>query len=223
MFAALLLHFLLLFEPPPSMMDGPGKKPSAPTKDDPSVRVEEYREKLLALLEKDQQVRLEAEAYFRNVKPGSLLSPADKLMLEKQARASRENIAELKKLMAKWGFPGYRKVGADATAAAINLVQHADKDVAFMKQFLAGLKKAEETRDARKSDVAELTDRVLMAEGKKQLYGTMISVKGSKIAPVAVEDPKNLDKRRAQMGLPPMEEYLERIKARYGPGDKGGG
>ncbi len=213
---------MLALEPPKSMKDDSASKPSMPVKDDPSVRVQEYREKLMDLFERDQEVRREGEAFFRNTKPGTPIGPAERAVLDKQAKASRDHIAELKKLMAKWGFPGYRKVGGDATAAAINLTQHA-KDTGFMNNFLAGLKKAQETGDASKADVAELTDRVLIAEGKKQRYGTMVSVQGKKIAPTAVEDPKNLDKRRAEMGLPPMEDYLERIKERYGQGGKGGG
>jgi hypothetical protein len=56
-----------------------------------------------------------------------------------------------------------------------------------------------------------LSDRVLNAEGKKQLYGTMIFVKpDGTFAPNPIEDEANVDKRRAELGLQPLAEYIRR-------------
>ena len=58
--------------------------------------------------------------------------------------------------------------------------------------------------------IALLTDRVRLAEHRKQLYGSQLegdcSV-GYKLRPV--EDEANLDARRARLDLPPMADYLQ--------------
>jgi hypothetical protein len=61
------------------------------------------------------------------------------------------------------------------------------------------------------SQVALTVDRVLMNDGKKQLYGSQFKFTGSGMEVVPIEDPEHLDERRAQMGLGPFEEYRAQI------------
>ena len=63
--------------------------------------------------------------------------------------------------------------------------------------------------------IAQLTDTVLVAEKKKQLYGTSLRLKGGMFEPYPIEDEANLDKRRAQMGLPPLGDYVEQAQQQY--------
>jgi hypothetical protein len=219
-----LLLLLGCLGEPPSMKDGKKDdgKPGVGVYD-PGERIQEYRERILALFEKDQDSRYEGQQAFQNVPPGTPIGPVERAALDKMARASKAHVAELRKLMAKHGFPGFKRVGRDAASAAVLIVTNADKDLAFQKKFLEEMKKAADANDADRGDCAMLVDRVLVAEGKRQRYGTMISVKGDKVTPMPVEDPKNLDRRRAEVGLPPMEEYLETVKSRYGKGGRGGG
>jgi hypothetical protein len=58
--------------------------------------------------------------------------------------------------------------------------------------------------------LASLTDRVLLAEGKKQLYGMMFDTKDGTLVPKPIEDEANVDKRRAELGMQPLAEYLRR-------------
>jgi hypothetical protein len=61
------------------------------------------------------------------------------------------------------------------------------------------------------SQLADLTDRVLIGEGKKQLYGTMMRVaEDGKFVPEPIEDEANVDKRRAALGLQPLAENIRR-------------
>ena len=47
-----------------------------------------------------------------------------------------------------------------------------------------------------------------MNEGREQVFGTQIAeVKDGNGVPCPVEDPANLDARRAGVDLPPFEEY----------------
>jgi hypothetical protein len=68
---------------------------------------------------------------------------------------------------------------------------------------MAKLPKAEVSQ----TDLAYLTDRVLLVEGKKQIYGTQFNFSDGKWEPRPLEDPTSVDKRRAEVGLQPLAEY----------------
>jgi len=67
-----------------------------------------------------------------------------------------------------------------------------------------------------KSDYAMLNDRVLMEEGKPQVYGTQIKMAATfdgedmamQLYLWPVENPDALDSLRRSVGLSPIEEYL---------------
>jgi hypothetical protein len=57
--------------------------------------------------------------------------------------------------------------------------------------------------------VAMLEDRLRIAAGRKQLYGTqLVRSPGGKLEPAPLEDPKHVDLRRDAAGLPPIAESL---------------
>ena len=50
----------------------------------------------------------------------------------------------------------------------------------------------------------------------KQLYGTQFTVVDGQWKPRPLEDEANVDKRRAEAGLPPLAEYRKLIEQEYG-------
>lgn len=60
-------------------------------------------------------------------------------------------------------------------------------------------------------DVALLEDRLALRQGKKQIYGSQVSLdnQSGKYYVENLQDPENVDKRRAAVGLPPLAEYLK--------------
>ena len=76
---------------------------------------------------------------------------------------------------------------------------------------MAKLPKGEVLQD----NFAYLTDRVLLAEGKKQLYGTQFIQIDGKLQPRPLEDEANVDKLRATVGLPSLAEYLKQAEEAY--------
>jgi hypothetical protein len=69
----------------------------------------------------------------------------------------------------------------------------------------------------RGQDFALLQDRVLVKEGQPQIYGTQFKIKGNDLIPDPIEDEPNVDRRRADVGLPSLAEYLEFAKRMYFP------
>jgi len=110
------------------------------------------------------------------------------------------------------GWPTYSAVGIDAGDAAWLMVQHADADPSFQRLCL-DLMSALPADEMSQSSLAMLTDRVLLAEGRGQIYGTQFIVKDGQWVPRDLQDPDNVDARREEIGLPPLAEYKEMLEA----------
>jgi len=58
--------------------------------------------------------------------------------------------------------------------------------------------------EAIKPDVAVLDDRVHVASGRKQIYGTQLVMANGRLVPIAIEDSAHVDLRREGANLPPL-------------------
>ncbi|WP_426733077.1 DUF6624 domain-containing protein [Myxococcus faecalis] len=161
------------------------------------------RDELLSRMEVDQQVRM-------TLMKSNFQDEAAKKKLEE---VDASNTAWLKDVIVKKGWPGQALVGKKASFAAWLLVQHADKDVAFQEQVLPLLEAAVARGEGSKQNLAYLTDRVLVNTGKPQRYGTQMEEVNGQMEPKNLEDPANVDARRAAVGLGTMEEYKASFEA----------
>lgn len=126
----------------------------------------------------------------------------------------RRNQLWLEQLVDLTGWPIKDRVGIDGAHAAWLLVQHSDGDPAFQRQCLDLMKQAEVGQVAA-VDIAYLEDRVRVAEGVPQRFGTQAALVGGEWLIKDLEDPEHVDERRAELGLPPLNEYLEVIRKMY--------
>ncbi len=81
--------------------------------------------------------------------------------------------------------------------------------VAFQRKCLTLMNAELDRKEVFPGNVAYLTERVLVNEGRLQLYGTQFeSIRGGfRMRPVL--EPEHLDQRRAKMGLSSMKKYRE--------------
>lgn len=163
-------------------------------------------EELKSMYDKDQAVRWEV------IHSGKLDSEEGIRMMEE---IDRENLPRLKAILDEYGWPGIKLVGETGTDQMWLLVQHSDQDVEFQKRALVLLKGAVDKNDAPKKHFAYLTDRVLVNEGKKQLYGTQVEIVDGEVIFQPIQDPDLLDQRREEMELGPIAEYLTMLKEMY--------
>lgn len=77
------------------------------------------------------------------------------------------------------------------------------------------LEAAVEAGEAEAKDLAYLFDRVRVAEGQPQRYGTQFTITNGQLEPAPLEDPANVDERRASVGLMPLAEYVELTRKMY--------
>ena len=125
----------------------------------------------------------------------------------------------MKEIVKKHGWPKPELVGPDGVQAAFLIVQHAEHE--FQKEMLPHVKKAFQDGAIPGQSYALLLDRVLVGDGKPQVYGTQAkSIQewdGETPTLQPIEDEANVDKRRAEVGLSPLAEYRELLKQVYFP------
>lgn len=122
------------------------------------------------------------------------------------------NTAFMKRVIAEHGWPGFDLAGEDGAHAAWLLVQHADRDPAFQQQCLPLLQDAVASGQASPADAAYLIDRVRVAEGRPQVYGTQYRQSAAGGEPHPIEDPERLDQLRAEVGLGPHADYDRQVR-----------
>jgi hypothetical protein len=169
------------------------------------------RSELLRMEEEDQLVREAMTPYFQKgaAPPDSLWKPA--------LQVDSLNQARLKTIIAEHGWPEISMVGEDGASAAFLIAQHAPSDM--LLEILPLLTAAAERGEADKKDAALMIDRALMYQGKPQIYGTQLrrSETTGNLELWPIEDEANVDKRRAEIGLQPLGEYLDFFGIHYTP------
>lgn len=139
----------------------------------------------------------------------------DTNMSQWDGSVDEQNTAYLETLIAASGWPTISAVGSEASQAAWLLVQHADHYPDFQINCLE-LMKALPSSEVKPSNIAYLEDRIRVARGEPQLYGTQFYKEGDHFEPRPIEDEAKLDKRRETMGLETFEAYKQRMIDTYG-------
>lgn len=146
------------------------------------------------------------------------MADEDQRLRTKMASVPRElvsvdtrNTQRLREIIEEIGWPTRSKVGAAAEHMAWLLVQHADRDVAFQRRCLS-LMERESADEVCPTHLAYLEDRILVAEGRPQRYGTQLTMTDQGLDAKALEDPDNVDERRQRVGLEPIADYVRRAR-----------
>ncbi len=124
------------------------------------------------------------------------------------------NVILVTKIIDEFGWLSSDQIGNDANEALFLVIQHANLQT--QEKYLPAMRQAVKDKKARGSSLALLEDRVLMRNGKKQLYGSQIQPNGRggyEIYPI--EDEKNVNIRRAEVGLGKLEDYVRMWDIKY--------
>lgn len=132
---------------------------------------------------------------------------------EKVQELDREYSEFLSHLLRESDWPRISEVGPDGAKAAWLLAQHADHNRDLQKAVLQVLTEYLPEGEANSQDVALLHDRIAVAEGRSQRYGTQgRCVEDEGWQPNEIENPQKVDLLRKEMGLPPLDSYSERMQ-----------
>jgi len=124
------------------------------------------------------------------------------------------NLVQVESLIARYGWMGRSFVGDKANSALFLVIQHADLETQL--KYVDLLQHSVEAGESKASNLALMQDRILMRQGKNQLYGSQVvySKTGEQMF-YPIEDEKNVNIRRAKMGLQPLEEYAKLFGITY--------
>lgn len=118
------------------------------------------------------------------------------------------NLIEIKKILDTKGWLGKNVIGRKGNSTLFLVIQHSDIETQL--EYLPMMREAVKNRNARPSSLALLEDRVALRQGKRQIYGSQIhsdkETKEKYVAPLI--DPENVDKRRAEVGLGKLADYV---------------
>ncbi len=175
----------------------------------------ELARELGAMLARDQGVR----ARVASLDP-HLGLPFPEPFLDEWREADETNTRRLREIIAEHGWPGISLVGPQGALAAFLIVQHADLET--QQELLPLLEAAGERGEVTRSQLVYLVDRVRLRTGRPQVYGTQVTLdaQGRYVAET-LEDPEGVDARRAQVGLPPLQQYLDMMSSRSTPPTQG--
>lgn len=170
----------------------------------------EIANRLKALNRLDQDLRKTLGA-TRN-KYGNKSPEMDSLWV-KINRLDSLNLLEIKQLLATYGWLGPKQVGNRGNTTLWLVIQHAD--LATQELYLPMMQAAADVGKASCGNLAYLEDRILVGKKQKQWYASQLYTPygSEKSFYFPVEDPDNLNARRASMGLPAFSEaVIEEIK-----------
>lgn len=118
------------------------------------------------------------------------------------------NLIQIKSILNTYGWLGTDEIGEEGNSVLFLVIQHSNLETQV--EYLPMMRDAVKKGKAKARSLALLEDRILLGQGKKQIYGSQIGVVTETqeyyLAPL--EDPDNVDKRRAEVGLGTLAQYL---------------
>ncbi len=129
----------------------------------------------------------------------------------KYAKEDHRNQELVISIIEKCGMPTLKEVNQRQMDAIWLGLQHSTAEI--RKKYFPYVEKAVKNGDLSKQQYALMKDRMLMDEGKPQIYGSQIE--NGKL--YELENPAKVNERRKAMGLEPIEDYLKYFNIQFSP------
>lgn len=165
---------------------------------------------LSKIYESDQHYRIIIDSLVRKANL-DWNHPEIQKLIPAAAKQDSINLTKVVSILNQYGWVGQDRVGVDANQALFVVIQHADSST--MMRYFPLLVKSYEMGETPGKYFALMLDRLLVEQGKKQLYGTQIQMEkqNGSYSPFPIEQEATIDIRRKKVGLPPLHEYLKEI------------
>ena len=112
-------------------------------------------------------------------------------------------------ILDKYGWPTKEMIGEQGNWTICNVIQHSDNEIRI--KYLPMMRKAVKDKKLEPRFLVRAEDRIATEKGELQIYGGQMKyypeTKSFNVWPVY--DPVNIDKRRAEIGLEPIAEFLK--------------
>jgi hypothetical protein len=117
------------------------------------------------------------------------------------------NLRKVRMILDERGWLGPKDVGQRGASALFLVIQHSD--LATQEKYLPLLEEAVHKGNAKGSELALLVDRIEMRNNRPQIYGSQVIFSNGVNTVYKIKDEANVNKRRAAMGMEPLEKYLK--------------
>lgn len=167
---------------------------------------------LMAILDtvfkNDQQSRVEMNSAIQKFGPKS-----NEVEYLKKSIAKKDsiNVSKVQSILDQYGWLGADVVGFQGNMTLFLVIQHASIEI--QEKYLPMIRDAVKNGRAMANSLAMLEDRILIRKGEKQIYGSQLiedPKAAGKYIVAPLMDPENVDRRRAEVGLGPISEYISR-------------
>ncbi len=164
------------------------------------------KNKIDSLLTIDQQVQNDMILAYQNNEGQKIRDSLEAVKTE----TFKRNISVLKEIISQKGLPTYQLVGKESSNNFLTLVNHSFSDIPFQEKVAKLAKPEVKNKNISAPNLALMIDKMRIKSGRKQLYGTQCDYdeQGNAIIKNLFK-PKAVDKRRKNMGLTPLSEYLK--------------
>ena len=161
---------------------------------------------LLRILEVDQHDRNQMEEVAARFGGASNQMKA---LVRHMKQADSLNLVEVERILSRFGWLSSAKIGLEANRASFMVIQHAD--LVVQEKYLPLMSEAVKQGALKASSFALLQDRMALRKGQKQIYGSQVAwnMKTNQYYVMAMENPDQVDQRRASVGLVPIAVYIQ--------------
>jgi hypothetical protein len=132
-----------------------------------------------------------------------------KIDFELMNKVDLTNLGKVVSIIEQCGMPNSQIIGKENLNTIFLVIQHSGLN--YQKEYFPMLKELADNGDLDWSSLAMLEDRILMGDGKPQVYGTQIqsAMNSNDYELYELENPEYVDKRRKKVGMEPLSEYLK--------------
>jgi len=191
------------------------KNASTPAKE---IQLPDY-----AALQIELEKAYDVDQNIRNIDWDTISSPEASIAYSmKMIAVDSVNQTRVIPILEQYGWLPKSKVGDKAAKGIFYVVQHSN--LKTIEKYLPQMEALAKQGEASATDAAKMRDRLLMFQGKKQLYGTQAvnylrPEDGNVIWPI--EDVENVNMRRKEVGFTTtVEEYAKLLRAQFYPNEE---
>lgn len=138
-------------------------------------------------------------------------------------RIDGETTARLRQIFARMSWRELNAISPAAAEQTFSLISHSD-DTEFKREMAAQFEPLARDGTIRGEQYANLIDDIALSENRGQVYGMNFECHHGVYQAKPVEDPANLNARRASIHLNSIEDYSAQMRTMYGecPADYSG-
>jgi hypothetical protein len=138
-------------------------------------------------------------------------SPQMKMAIDSMHYVDSLDLKVVAQIIDRYGWLSDKQIGTTANETLFMVIQHSNLQT--QEKYLPIMTEAVANGSAKGKSLGLLIDRIELKEGRSQIYGTQVSwdMATGDCFLMPLIDPDNVDKRRAEIGMIPIAEYLLKL------------